>query len=79
MTKIIRHNYYKDQKLVCYKNASKSSRKGKQRHTSFPSGKQRQKKSGRGLPTAFFIASVMTAVISTENKRPDLDCVENIH
>lgn len=41
-------------------------------HTSFPSGKQRQKKSGRGRPTAFFIASVTTPVISTANKRPAL-------
>ena len=31
---------------------------------------QRQKKSGRGRPTAFFIASVMTAVTRMENKRP---------
>lgn len=35
-----------------------------------PSGKQRQKKSGRGRPTAFFIASVSTAVTRTEYKRP---------
>lgn len=39
-------------------------------YTSIPSGKQRQKKSGRGLPTASFIASVITPVIRTENKRP---------
>lgn len=45
---------------------------GLQRHTSFPSGKQRQKKSGRGLPTAFFIESVITAVTRKENKRPAL-------
>lgn len=42
----------------------------KMEHTGFPSGKQRQKKSGRGRPTASLIASVITAVISTENKRP---------
>ena len=40
------------------------------KHTSFPSGKQRQKKFGRGRPTAIFIASVMTAVTKTEYKRP---------
>lgn len=39
-------------------------------HTSFPSGKQRQKKSGRGRPVASFIASVIIAVISTANRRP---------
>lgn len=38
--------------------------------TSFPSGKQRQKKSGRGLPTPSLIASVITEVISTEKRRP---------
>lgn len=38
--------------------------------TPLPSGKQRQKKSGRGLPTASFIASVITPVISTENNKP---------
>lgn len=38
--------------------------------TPFPSGKQRQKKSGRGLPTPSLIASVITEVISTENNRP---------
>jgi len=38
--------------------------------TPIPSGKQRQKKSGRGRPTASLIASVKTAVISTENKMP---------
>jgi hypothetical protein len=38
--------------------------------TSFPSGKQRQKKSGRGRPTASLIASVRTAVISTEYSMP---------
>lgn len=48
-------------------------------YTSFPSGEQRQKKSGRGRPTAFFIASVMTAVISTENKRPALGSYKNLH
>lgn len=41
--------------------------------TPIPSGKQRQKKSGRGRPTASFIASVMTPVISTENKSPEED------
>lgn len=41
-------------------------------HTSIPSGKQRQKKSGLGLPTPFFIASVKTAVINTANNRPAL-------
>lgn len=41
-------------------------------YTSFPSGKQRQKKSGRGRPTASFIASVNTAVIKTENSKPAL-------
>ena len=41
-------------------------------HTSFPSGKHRQKKSGRGRPTAFFIESVITPVTRTENKRPAL-------
>lgn len=40
--------------------------------TSTPSGKHRQKKSGRGRPTAFLIESVMTPVISTANKRPAL-------
>ena len=39
-------------------------------HTPFPSGKHRQKKSGRGRPTASLIASVITPVISTENRRP---------
>lgn len=38
--------------------------------TSFPSGKQRQKKSGRGLPTASFIASVITPVNKTEKRSP---------
>ncbi|GER43877.1 thermolysin [Striga asiatica] len=38
--------------------------------TPLPSGKQRQKKSGRGRPTASLIASVRTAVISTEKSRP---------
>jgi hypothetical protein len=38
--------------------------------TGFPSGKQRQKKSGRGRPTPFLIASVITAVISTEYRIP---------
>jgi len=38
--------------------------------TGIPSGKQRQKKSGRGRPTPSLIASVKTAVISTENRRP---------
>ena len=41
-------------------------------HTSSPSGKHRQKKSGRGRPTASFVASVITAVTRTENKRPAL-------
>lgn len=39
-------------------------------HTSLPSGKQRQKKSGRGRPTPFLMASVITAVISMANKSP---------
>ena len=39
--------------------------------TPLPSGKQRQKKSGRGRPTASLIASVMTPVMSTENKSPE--------
>lgn len=39
-------------------------------NTSIPSGKQRQKKSGRGRPVASFIASVMTPVIKTENNSP---------
>jgi hypothetical protein len=39
--------------------------------TPFPSGKQRQKKSGRGRPTASLMASVKTAVIKTENRRPE--------
>lgn len=39
--------------------------------TPFPSGKQRQKKSGRGRPTPSLIASVKTAVIKTENRRPE--------
>lgn len=38
--------------------------------TSFPSGKQRQKKSGRGRPTASLIASVTTPVKSTAYRRP---------
>jgi hypothetical protein len=38
--------------------------------TGLPSGKQRQKKSGRGRPTPSLIASVITAVISTEYKIP---------
>lgn len=38
--------------------------------TGMPSGKQRQKKSGRGRPTPSLIASVITAVISTEYKIP---------
>lgn len=45
--------------------------------TSFPSGKQRQKKSGRGRPTASLIASVITAVISTANNRPALQHHQN--
>jgi hypothetical protein len=38
--------------------------------TGTPSGKQRQKKSGRGRPTPSLIASVKTAVIAIENRRP---------
>jgi hypothetical protein len=38
--------------------------------TAIPSGKQRQKKSGRGRPTASLIASVRTPVMSTENRMP---------
>ena len=38
--------------------------------TGTPSGKQRQKKSGRGRPTPSFIASVTTAVIAIENRIP---------
>lgn len=38
-------------------------------NTSFPSGKQRQKKSGRGRPTAFFIAFVITEVTKAEYRR----------
>ena len=38
--------------------------------TAFPSGKHRQKKSGRGRPTASFMASVRTADIRTAKKRP---------
>lgn len=39
--------------------------------TPTPSGKQRQKKSGRGRPTASFIASVITPVMSTEKRSPE--------
>lgn len=38
--------------------------------TPVPLGKQRQKKSGRGRPTPSLIASVITAVTNTENRRP---------
>ena len=34
------------------------------------SGKQRQNESGRGRPTPSLIASVKTAVIATEKRRP---------
>lgn len=40
------------------------------KHTAFPSGKQRQKKFGLGLPTASLIESVITPVTRTENRRP---------
>ena len=56
--------------LVSYKNAQLQPVKKKSRSTPFPSGKQRQKKSGRGLPTPSLMASVITEVISTENRRP---------
>ena len=39
--------------------------------TPLPSGKQRQKKSGRGRPTPSLIASVITPVTSTEYRRPE--------
>lgn len=39
--------------------------------TPLPSGKHRQKKSGRGRPTASLIASVITPVMSTEYRRPE--------
>jgi hypothetical protein len=38
--------------------------------TAIPSGKQRQKKFGRGRPTASLMASVRTPVINTENRMP---------
>jgi hypothetical protein len=38
--------------------------------TGSPSGKQRQKKLGRGRPTPSLMASVRTAVMSTENRSP---------
>jgi hypothetical protein len=43
---------------------------GQEIHTCLPSGKHRQKKSGLGLPTAFFITSVKAAVISTAKATP---------
>jgi hypothetical protein len=43
--------------------------------TATPSGKQRQKKSGRGLPTASLMATVRMAVMRTENKTPTLACI----
>jgi hypothetical protein len=41
--------------------------------TAFPSGKHRQKKSGRGQPAASLTESVMTAVIKTAKKRPEIE------
>lgn len=41
------------------------------KNTAFPLGKHRQKKSGRGRPTASFIASVRTEVMSTEYSNPE--------
>lgn len=55
----IRMNLLKEKKWNEWKN-----------FTGLPSGKQRQKKSGRGRPTPSLIASVITAVISTEYKIP---------
>jgi hypothetical protein len=43
--------------------------------TGTPSGKQRQKKSGRGRPTASLTTTVRTAVMRTENRRPAWACV----
>lgn len=43
-----------------------------ERSTPIPSGKHRQKKFGRGRPTASLIASVMTPVNRTEKRRPKL-------
>jgi hypothetical protein len=45
----------------------------KKKLTAFPSGKHRQKKSGRGRPTASLTESVMTAVIKTAKKRPEIE------
>lgn len=52
----------KQKQRVIYKNGQP---------TPLPSGKQRQKKSGRGRPTPSLITSVITAVMRTENRRPE--------
>jgi len=53
-----------------YDRSSRSSYNRNNLITGTPSGKQRQKKSGRGRPTASLIATVRMAVIRTENRRP---------
>jgi hypothetical protein len=50
--------------------ALESQASGKRSFTAMPSGKQRSKKSGRGIPTMFFMESVKSAVKVTAVARP---------
>jgi hypothetical protein len=73
LTCIYQSNCCKGAVNKCAISKGEKKTRGRPRYTAFPSGKQRQKKFGRGRPTASLIASVRTPVINTENRIPACD------